>query len=281
MTYAADEASRESSNPIELYRFVGPLATYRRVSGNKDVDFDNGVDGVQTFLSAPMSRSNLVIAPDGNAPEMTVIIPTSDVISLAYVFQVAPPELVCTIYRQHVSTGDFETYWEGPVTGFSVVEYEVTMRIPHPLKQLMEDKLPNIYYQPYCNNVLFDTVCSLADTDHTETPAILSISGDGKTITFKPATGLVTNGRANGWANAGEIVSVNGERRMIITQEGDVCTILWPFSSDVAVDDVMTVHAGCDHSLETCVDKFENVENHNGMPFILTQELNPTQGGTS
>lgn len=280
MTYATDEASRESSNPIELYRFVGPLATYRRVSGNKDVDFNNGVDGLQTFTATPMSRSNLVLAPDGNAPEMTVIIPTSDAISLAYVFQVAPQELVCTIYRQHVSTGDFETYWEGPVTGFSVAEYEVTMRIPHPLKQLMEDKLPNIHYQPFCNNVLFDAVCSLVDTDHKETAQIDSISGDGKTITFKAAGGLVSAGRANSWANGGEILSSNGERRMVLTQTGEVCIILWPFSSDVSPDDFMTVFAGCNHSLDQCVNKFSNVDNFNGMPFILTQELNPTQGGT-
>ena len=101
MTYAQDEASRESSNPVELYKFVGTLATYYRTSSNKDIVFNNGVDGNQDYIATPMSRSNLVLAPDGDAPEMTVIIPASDPICQAYVFQVAPPDLECTIYRKH------------------------------------------------------------------------------------------------------------------------------------------------------------------------------------
>jgi uncharacterized phage protein (TIGR02218 family) len=41
-----------------------------------------------------------------------------------------------------------------------------------------------------------------------------------------------------------------------------------PFPFDIAVDDQFTLKAGCDGTMETCKDKFENLPNHGGDPHV-------------
>lgn len=273
MTYEQDEASREDGNPVELYEFVGTVETWRYTSAMTDIDF-----GGFTYIAIPIRRSALVIPPDGDAPELAVTLPITADIVANYVFQIAPPKLVLTITRLHVSTLNSGLYWRGPVTGWTVKEREVSARVPHPLAQKMEDKIPAIHYQPYCNNVLFDNSCQEPTAGNFEATTVITISGDGRTITV-----LSMGARANDFAKGGDIVStVTGERRMILSQIGPVLTILWPFSIHLttsAPNDAVNVFAGCDHSLDDCVNKFDNVENFTGMPFIVSQELNSTQNG--
>ena len=270
MTYAQDEASRESGSPIELYEFVGTIETFRITNNNQDYEF-----GGDTYFAVPLTRSELVVNAGSNAPELSITVPiTLDLIS-KYVFQVAPQELDLTVTRVHVESGDFDTYWSGPVTAFSVKERLVTMRCPSKLGVLMEYKLPTIRYQPYCNNVLYDTVCNIPASSYLKVGTLSTINNTGKILTVS-AAGLPDV--ADQWARGGEIVNTdNGERRMIIDHVGNTLTILWPFSINTAVAANIGVYAGCDHSIATCSAKFINWDNFNGMPFVLTQTLSTEQ----
>ncbi|GIX17722.1 MAG: hypothetical protein KatS3mg119_1908 [Rhodothalassiaceae bacterium] len=54
----------------------------------------------------------------------------------------------------------------------------------------------------------------------------------------------------------------------IVEQIGATLTLLTPPPAPVAVGDVVEVEAGCDKRLETCRDKFDNLENFRGEPFL-------------
>lgn len=269
MTYAQDEASRESGGTIELYEFVGPIDTFRYTNHSQNYEHLGN-----TFFAIPLTRSNIVIEV-GKAPELSLTVPiTLDLVS-KYVFQIAPQGLDLSVTRLHLESGNYASYWQGPVAAFSVKERLVSIRVPSPLGQLLANNVLNIRYQPICNNVLFDPVCSLSNLTLRESGTLSTISGDGKGLVVA-GTGL----RGDQWARGGEIIhQTNGERRLIVDQVGTAITILWPFSVNVPAGSLVYVYAGCDHKISTCVDKFDNFNNFNGMPNVVTQKLSQEQDG--
>ena len=291
MTYAADEASQEGGDPIELYHFVGTNNSYFYTSGESNFDFDTppAGGGDDTYFATSIRRSNVGPDENGTASELSVILPYNAALCSEYVFQIAPPELRLTIYRVHRTSGDYAIYWDGPVAGWNVKDREVIFRLTNDFMQRMNEKLPRASYQTFCNNVLFDSICGLARSDYREQTTISSFSSGNKVVNVASM-----GTRPNGWANGGDLVhDATGERRTILDHTGTALTVLWPFSAEVDVSEAVTVHAGCNHSLDHCVNKFNvnpraragggfyqgNEDRFNGMRFLVSQGVSPTQVG--
>jgi uncharacterized phage protein (TIGR02218 family) len=281
MTYAQDEASIEDGDPIELYEFAGSglVAAFRYTSAEEDVVFDPG-GGPETFFAIPIKRSEVSTRSEADAPELSVTVPMDIALAQRYVFQIAPRQLSLTIYRVHQTSGDNSIFWSGKVLGWSVKERLISLRVPNELLGRVNEEIPKFHYQQLCNNVLYDGVCLVARASHQVLATLGPLVGDQKTLTVTPIPPSTMGGNPNGWAVGGEIIhDLTGESRMIMTQIGNTLTILWPFSVDVNAGDNMTIQAGCDHTIAACVNKFTNEDNFTGMPFIISQALNPTQGG--
>jgi hypothetical protein len=60
----------------------------------------------------------------------------------------------------------------------------------------------------------------------------------------------------------------NGQRRMILNLEDGIVTVAWPFTYDVELGDTYELYPGCDKKPETCKDKFNNLANFKGFPYI-------------
>jgi len=277
MTYAQDEASLQDGDPVELYEFVAANQTFRYTSSGVNIDFDPG-SGLQTFFPIPIKRSPVTAKGQDNQ-ELSVTIPIDTSLAERFVFQIAPSQLELTVYRLHQTSGFSSVFWRGPVMGWSVKERVISIRVPDRLLSRINEEVPKIKYQQLCNNVLYDGICSIPPALFQAIGAITAagISGDGRTITLASGTMAPS---PDGWADGGLLThQATGESRLIITHVGDVLTVLWPFSTSVAPLDNMVVNAGCDHSIATCVNKFSNEDNFNGMPFVLSQALNQTQSG--
>lgn len=274
MTYATEEASEDSGGPIELYKFVGTSNTYRYTSAENDVVFDDG-GGDETYTAVPIQRTDPVIKPDGGAPELSVSMSVNQGLVHAYVFQIAPPDLYLTVYRKHEGSAFNIVLWEGEVMTWSVDGDIATCVVPNELTARVQEELPRARYQPYCNNVLYDAICTVPRAGNDQATTITSFSGDGRTVNVASM-----GARPNDWAHGGELThDATGESRMVINHTGNALEILYPFSVDVEVSDAVTVYQGCDHTLNDCVNTFNNQDNFNGMPFIISQALNPTQDG--
>jgi hypothetical protein len=273
MTYATDEASTEDGSPVELYEFVGTVDTFRYTNAEANVSFSG-----DTYYAIPLLRSAVEIPGDGGAPQLSVKMPISVPFGVPdlpgkYVFQIAPPELDLTMYRLHIASGSSITFWRGPVAAFAVKEGEVDIVVPTYIGRLVEDKIPQVNYQRYCNNTLFGDVCGVVAADFMEATTVSSISADGKTITVASM-----GAQPDDWAKGGDIVdATTGEKRLILSQEGNVLTILWPFSVNVVATTAVEVYTGCAHTIDTCDSKFSNTDNFTGMPFVLRQNSSSTQ----
>jgi len=69
-------------------------------------------------------------------------------------------------------------------------------------------------------------------------------------------------------------VEFQGQKRMIVSHVGLNITVQYPFN-DMAEGAGVKLYAGCDQRIETCRDKFDNVNNFFGTPYIPQE--NPSE----
>ena len=68
---------------------------------------------------------------------------------------------------------------------------------------------------------------------------------------------------------------VNGvEKVYIIKHTGDTLDLFVPIQNDLSSPILLL--AGCDKSLDTCLNKFDNISRYGGFPYI--PEINPVTG---
>jgi hypothetical protein len=146
----------------------------------------------------------------------------------------------------------------------------------------MKIKLPLVRGQRLCNHVLWDAQCTAPKAGSTLTK---SNNEYATTLTSQTtAVGSVTLA-VPGWTRFGSpVVLIDGfftfgevhcgaEVRMCLSHIGFAITINAPFIGAVA-GVAVTAFPGCDHAVQTCRDKFNNVVNFGGHPD-LNATVNP------
>ena len=64
----------------------------------------------------------------------------------------------------------------------------------------------------------------------------------------------------------------NVDHRLIVDQSGDTLTVQFAFFESPAGKN-MSVFAGCDHQLTTCQQKFSNLPNFGGHPYLPDRNI--------
>lgn len=138
--------------------------------------------------------------------------------------------------------------------------------------ELLNMNLPRNLYQPGCVNTLFDTACALLAGDFD----VAGVVASGSTATQINAT----LGEATGYFDLGKIVFTsganNGLARMVKTYTAGSpgsLALLYPLAAAPAPGDTFTVYPGCDKAKSTCEEKFNNLANFRGFPYVPQPEL--------
>lgn len=276
MSYTADDTSLTLGEPIELYEFLGPagqLFTY--TSYHEDVVFD-----ARTYTSIPISRTELAGSGNEDAPTVDVELPVTIDVVQRYAFGPPPTLLFLTIRRYHPTGGPGSAiiYWRGDATAVTVTRGGRTarFRVPNIIDNALRLEVPSVYYQSTCNHVLYDGRCRVVRSQYqvNPNPTVVSLADGGITVTVSGVDGIPALA-ANlppttpvDYLNTGEMVRViDGERRLIVDNQFTILTINRPFST-LNVGDELQLFAGCDHSINTCNEKFGNTLRFGGHPTI-------------
>ncbi|WP_018935647.1 MULTISPECIES: DUF2163 domain-containing protein [unclassified Thioalkalivibrio] len=125
-------------------------------------------------------------------------------------------------------------------------------------------------YTPNCRADLGDNRCKVDLSEWTHTGVIL---GPGTDLTLEASIsdtdGVDASIFEHGvltWTsgqNEGKVIEVTA-----VDLEKDTITLAFPPSYTPAAGDEFEIYAGCDKRLETCRDRFDNVLNFRGEPFI-------------
>lgn len=260
MSFLTDETSADNGRPIELFRFVGSLDTYTYTSGNRAVTYNTEV-----YRPIPVTRSAIKLGDVTEKNELKVTMPLTAKLVVDYGFDIPPPELTLQIFRLHGETGEVQPWFNGTVVSITMEGTTASVMIPSIFSAYMASEFPNVVYQSQCNHPLYSPRCGVNREDFKVEGVIDSIIDETKIRVTAAAD------KPDDWLKAGEIITAS-ERRLIVEHKGSELTLNYPFRA-MAVGLEVTAYAGCDHSIETCHAKFNNLPNFLGFPY--TPSLNP------
>ena len=244
MSYQATEESALGGKPVEAVHFHVNGVDYRYSSAATALTI-----GGDQYTPIAMGREAFTLSADSVKSDLTINLPRD--IAVAYVSGLTS----VTVHRGHGS--DFVTYWKGRVIGREFMGQQATFRCESIFTSMKRPGL-RAKYQLLCRHVLFGEGCEVVKASYLIQRAIQVISGTTITVDLSAVSA--------GWLLGG-FVSSGPYSRMIIGQSGDTIQIdrLLP---DLAVDDVIDIYPGCDHTTAHCQDKFSNLINYGGFPWI-------------
>lgn len=275
MSYTAQEQSTEGAAPIELYKITGADSFYY-TSSSTEFTYEG-----DTYEPIVISRTAPTINNKETSGNITVRFPFNNEFVRRYLGGVPPSPDRVDIYRAHLSdsTAEVQTFWAGFVTGVKFKGTEAVVSLSG-LSSRMSAQIPSKTFSWMCNHILYGEGCRVAESSHTFEFNITAVSTDGITLT------VTDNGRASteiaadaSFFNGGTIrTGVEGSQRMALSVT-DASTpntyeiVLMVPVSGLEVGQGISLSAGCDHSVQTCRSRFNNVERYGGFPFVPT--LNP------
>ena len=133
------------------------------------------------------------------------------------------------------------------------------------LEFFLSQPIPIQVYQPACNNSLYDGRCGLTATDWAETATVVSMSSDSVTLVL---SGAGFEAKEDGYYTRGYL-ELGAYRRMIVDHvQADKAVQIRYRIPVLGVGSTVTVYAGCNLDVEMCRDKFDNMLNFFGQPYI-------------
>lgn len=259
------EKSVEQSRPVELYAFKTAAGTFvRYTSAETEV-----TAGGFTWEPVPIKRTGPSKTKEIGQTSIEITMPSSDEVVQPFQNILSPIETELTIYRVQL----FEGSPEGPVTLYVVFKGyvasvvfndEVATLQLFPFNEALRREMPRFTYQGLCNHELYDARCKVAEGDFDYNGLVSAVNGN--LITVNGVSGIGATAFVGGFVR-----NLSGTNwRQVLAQSGDTLTLLIPFDEVVLGTNVI-VQQGCDHTLDTCFSKFNNVINFGGYPYVPTK----------
>lgn len=267
MTFQAQEISRASGQPVELYDFVLGGTEYLLCTSS-----DPQTYAAKTYLPLEINREAVQVGPEEDSSLLQITMPSSHALVRQFINSV--PGVLCslTIRRVHKTDAANELYtlYKGIVRSVAFSDKGGVSQVGvMSTAGALARTIPRYAFTSLCGHMLFDRRCTINQNLFKFTGTASAVSSNQFTL-----TGL-TASKGDGWATAGFAVS-NLDYRLILSQSLDVLTLLLPFNNNVSGTSV-DVFAGCDHSAGVCQSKFANGINFGGYPFVPT--TNPFVSG--
>ena len=255
-TYIAKEEAAKKK-PVELYHIWRDGGEHwRYTSGDTPVVYDG-----YTYSPAVLERGS--VTHDSEMGVTTLSIQTAVVEDPVLEFiAVNPVEILwISVMRLHRDQDPLEASvvfvgqvknvsFKGTAAAVECVGFEHFLKMPVPL----------LRYQPTCNWKLFDSRCGKSKAEYKVT-AVVTLDDTG-TILSSATFGAESSGYFTGG-----LVEFGDTYRTIVASSDDTITIAFPFP-DLEDGNTVDAYPGCAGRVSTCKDKYDNLLNFLGFPFI-------------
>jgi uncharacterized phage protein (TIGR02218 family) len=263
---------------IELYEFSGQTDIYRLTPHEHDVGLDpNGYGyATETYQSAPIERGPVAFGSDASKAALELRIPSSHEIvqillaaslrgeTVSVRHMVASFVEVIELNKPWVLNG-LSTLWLGRVLGVEVSDEAARIRCESVHVSMKRIGLRRLYSRA-CSHVLYSAECGASPIYETATVQQVFrnyVLLDALSPSFEQAV-------IGGW-----LQTAAGQRHMVTEfntwvssalPPGPTVSLLTP--AVLQPGDEVRLYAGCDHSMQTCQSRFNNLDNYGGFPFI-------------
>jgi len=263
-TYSELEVSVHGGRPVELFRFVhGPTVwTY---SSGPEIDY-NG----ETYVAFPIGRDDMQQTKELHKSPLEVLIPRTSELSLLYLAGNPEHIITLTVFRVHVGASDGPVvYWKGRIVSADWPDnVTASLKCESVFTSLKRPGLRARYQRP-CRRALYETGCNVDKAAYAVAGTVSAINAAKTVLTVAAADAL-----ADGWYSGGMVETPTGGFLFVTSHSGSSLTLANPCS--LAVSDAVTIYPGCARNRETCKNKFNNILNFGGWPWIPSR--NPFDG---
>jgi uncharacterized phage protein (TIGR02218 family) len=277
MTYAIIESSTHDGDAVFLFEFVQAATTWRYTSRGEEVTALS-----QSWAPAPIQMSDISQTNEINKNAVSLTFPRDHAFAAQFLGFAVEQVTTVTIRRGHADDGEYVVYWKGRVSASDASAGTIKLDCESIFTSMRRMGLRARYQIP-CRHALYQRGCDIDKSAHAWSSAA-SVVG-----TLVAASGAA--GKPDGWFTGGMIVAPDGAARFIIAHTGASLTLLRTFDSLQALTSTagygrnygnyyggvpVTLYPGCDHAKATCADKFANLPNYGGFPYIPSR--NPLDG---
>lgn len=149
----------------------------------------------------------------------------------------------------------------------------VEMKVKSPTK-LMDLDMPRNYYSPGCIHTLYDSGCTLVKSAHGGNGAVggpqsaltnLNIPWAGGVSPITSGDGLPSFAQGRLLFTSGVL---NNLQVSIANNDGNFLYLTYPLQQLPNLGDTFTAYLGCSKTINSCENKFANLDNFRGFPFV-------------
>lgn len=252
---AYEEASKR--RPAELFHIWFGTTHYRYTSGDITVTYDSNDYTPATIKRDKIKFDNELQVKTCNVTFSRVTEPLTE-----YIAQNPVGIVWIEILKIHRDQDPLEAgiLFIGLFAGTQIAGVSLSVRCVD-LNHFLTQKIPILRYQPHCNNALFDSRCALSSETYKVDVASVTVSADGLTVTSS-AFGAYDDG----YFDRGKLVA-GDYKRHIVSHVGNNLTLKYKVPG-FATGDPVSAYPGCDLDVVTCYNKYGNVNNFFGFPWI-------------
>lgn len=257
---------------VELYRFVEGSIIDTQTRGNKPVTYNAG-SGDEVYVPQVIGRGAVESRTELSKASLEITLEIANPVAQRYLTAVADSVLSLTIFQQ--TNNDTLTIWKGRLSKVKLDAKKVTLTFESIFTSLRRPGL-RARYQKACRHSIYGPGCNVVMASFLTTDDVSAISGTSITMTD-------LSGNPAGYFIGGIIETQdNSQKRYIVNQSGNVLTLQRPFEHLQELFDAgpvsVNLYPGCPKNIEACIDRFNNVLNYGGFPWIPSK--NP-MGGSS
>lgn len=257
MSFASKIATLWGKTPVRLMQITRDATTWRYHVGP-----DSYVYGGQTFAASSLSFEELNFSSEARKDDFTVDgFALSDTATQTLI-QPAEGSTTLILRRGFVGDAEFITSPTYRMSAWRSKGKSVSLVFSGWADDLGK-RSPGFVAQRQCPYTVYGPECGLSLADWQEAGTCASLT-DGVAYVAEAAS------HANGFYFGG-LLTFNGVSRTIVKHQGSELTLSSPFPAlAAAVEGVATaavlIAPGCDKSLTTNLNRFDNIEHYGGFP---------------
>jgi uncharacterized phage protein (TIGR02218 family) len=244
----------------ELYKFQhGTQFFAYAATSEKEYRLENLV-----YTPEYIWRTAMHYSSDFAKDTLSVTLPAKN--AVARLFMAGTPEhlLKLTIYRGGYHAGNFSPIWLGSVNGanftFDDQNFSCELSCETAVSRMERRGLARCY-QLTCPHTLYSAACRASLPSFAHTATVMAVDGISISLSSSFADGYFAGGQAR---------TQDGKRRYVASSTGASITLDRAMPMNVGT--VLTLYAGCDKTRATCQNKFNNVANFGGFPWLPVED---------
>lgn len=261
MSYAGREQSDYSGHPLELYRFAMGSRLWLYTSADHEVAYESEV-----YQPCFIKRGGFARGGDARKSTLEIEVAASNELVLLFRTGWLSGLMVVTVYRHHYEDADFSVLWKGRITRCRWAGSVATLTSESVFTLFQRAGLRRMY-QVGCPHVLYGPACGLLASEWSVAATVSAVTGT--TITVNDISGYGDGYFLGGMIQAGD------ELRLITAHSGGDLSLVDTVDT-LAIGDAVTLWPGCPRTISACRDKFDNLDNYGGLPFLPSK--NPFSG---